>query len=95
MDIINQARASTETNSTFKTKCMEAGVGGGVFLLFWHGFPHCNIHHSITLDVLHQLYQGVFKCMLEWLGDLMNEEELDACVRSLPPCYWLYYFKNG
>ena len=95
LDIINQAKASTETNSAFKTKCMEAGVGGGVFLPFWHGFPHCDIHHSITPDVLHQLYQGVFKHMLEWLGSLMSEEELDACIRSLPPCYGLRHFKNG
>jgi hypothetical protein len=86
LDIINQAKAFTETNSAFKTKCIEAGVGGGIFLPFWHGFPHYDIHHSITPDVLHQLYQGVFKHMLEWLGGLMSEEELDACIRSLPPC---------
>lgn len=34
MDMINQTKASTETNSAFKTKCMEASVGGGVFLPF-------------------------------------------------------------
>jgi len=95
MEIIDQAKASTQSNSAFKTKCMEDGVGGSVFLPFWHGFPHCDIHHSITPDVLHQLYQGVFKHMVEWLGDLMAEEELDACIRSLPPCYGLRHFKNG
>ena len=94
MDTINQTKASAETNSAFRTKCMEAGVGG-VFLSFWHGFPHCDIHHSITPDVLHQLYQGVFKHMLEWLGDLMDEEVLDACIRSFLPCYRLHHFKNG
>ncbi|KAG0693111.1 hypothetical protein DFH29DRAFT_985579 [Suillus ampliporus] len=63
MGIIEDAKSSTNTSSAFKTKCMEAGVRGGVFLPFWHG--------------------------------LLNEEELDACIRSLPPCYGLHHFKNG
>ncbi|KAG1856080.1 hypothetical protein F4604DRAFT_1883139 [Suillus subluteus] len=50
MGIIEEAKSSTNTSSAFKTKCMEAGIGGGVFLPFWHGFPHCDIHHSITPD---------------------------------------------
>jgi len=95
MDVIEEAKLSTNTSSAFKTTCMEAGVGEGVFLPFWHGFPHCDIHHSITPDVLHQLYQGIFKHMVEWLQSLMNEDELDACIRSLPPCYGLRHFKKG
>jgi hypothetical protein len=89
MDIINHASSTTNSNSTFKTKCMEDGVSGGVFQPFWTGFPHCDIHLSIMPDVLHQIYQGVFKHMVEWLSALMEPEELDTRLRSLPPCYGL------
>ncbi|KAG1794519.1 uncharacterized protein BJ212DRAFT_1218035, partial [Suillus subaureus] len=53
---------------------------------FWLEFPHCDIHLAITSDVLHQLYQGVFKHMVEWCQELMDEEELDQRLHTLPSC---------
>ncbi|KIK34128.1 hypothetical protein CY34DRAFT_98527 [Suillus luteus UH-Slu-Lm8-n1] len=70
-------------------------VAGGVFEPFWLEFPHCDIHMAITSDVLHQLYQGVFKHMVEWCQELMDEEELDQRLRTLPPCYGVRHFHKG
>ncbi|KAH7904630.1 hypothetical protein BJ138DRAFT_981500, partial [Hygrophoropsis aurantiaca] len=62
---------------------------------FWVGFPYCDIHLSITPDVLHQLYQGIFKHLVSWCQDIMNPEELDERIRTLPPAYGVRHFKNG
>ncbi|KAG2039342.1 hypothetical protein BDR03DRAFT_860207 [Suillus americanus] len=70
-------------------------VAGGVFEHFWLKFPHCDIHLAITSDVLHQLYQGVFKHMVEWCQELIDKEELDQRLRTLPPCYGVHHFYKG
>ena len=51
--------------------CMSFDVSGGVYKPFWQGFPLCNIHSSITPDVLHQLYQGVFKHLVTWCQNIL------------------------
>ena len=93
--VINEANTNTNTNASFRSKCMSQDVAGAVFEPFWLGFPHCDIHMSITSDVLHQLYQGVFKHIVEWCQELMDEEELDQRLRSLPPCYGVRHFYKG
>ncbi|KAI0055060.1 hypothetical protein BV25DRAFT_1816173 [Artomyces pyxidatus] len=95
LGIIDDAKRTSSTRHQFFTKCMESDVAGGVGEPFWKGFPYCDIHLSLTPDVLHQLYQGVFKYILDWTGDMFNKEELDACVRTLPPAYGVRHFKNG
>lgn len=57
--------------------------------------PYTDIHACITPDVLHQLYQGVLKHVVEWCGTLMDEEELDQRIRCLPQAFGTRYFKNG
>lgn len=63
--VIDHANISIKTNSAFRTQCMSEDVAGGVFESFWLDFPHCDIHLAITSDVLHQLYQGIFKHMVK------------------------------
>ncbi|KAL6301703.1 hypothetical protein BKA93DRAFT_818859 [Sparassis latifolia] len=58
-------------------------------------FTHTDIHLAITPDVLHQLYQGVFKHLVNWCSRIMSPEEFDLRVHSLPPGYGLRHFKNG
>jgi hypothetical protein len=72
--VINEANINTNTNASFCSKCMSQDVAGAIFEPFWLGFPHCDIHMSITLNVLHQLYQGVFKHIVEWCQELMDEQ---------------------
>ncbi|KAG1842956.1 hypothetical protein F4604DRAFT_1884654 [Suillus subluteus] len=74
---------------------MSQDVAGGVFESFWLDFPHCDIHLVITSDILHQLYQGVFKHIVEWCQELMDEEELDQCLKAFPLCYGVHHFQKG
>ncbi|KAG0708254.1 hypothetical protein DFH29DRAFT_994508 [Suillus ampliporus] len=93
--IIDNANISTMTNAAFRKKCMLHDVAGGVFEPFWLEFPHCDIHLAITSNVLHQFYQGMFKHMVEWCQELMNEEELDQRLRTLPSYYGVHHFHEG
>ena len=70
-------------------------ISGGVRRPFWDSFPFCNIHISITPDILHQLYQGIIKHMVDWCSSLMDDAELDHRVCTLPPCFGLRHFKGG
>ncbi|KAJ3779834.1 hypothetical protein GGU10DRAFT_381687 [Lentinula aff. detonsa] len=63
---------------------MKDDVAGGDYEPFWAGFPLTDIHRCITPDVLHQLFQGVFKRLVAWVQTSMGEEELDQRIRQLP-----------
>ncbi|EPS92888.1 hypothetical protein FOMPIDRAFT_1137184, partial [Fomitopsis schrenkii] len=58
-----------------EAECMMLDVSGGVKKPFWVGLPYADVHLSITPDVLHQLYQGVFKHLVSWCQDLLSPEE--------------------
>ena len=62
---------------------------------FWEPFSYCDIYQSITPDVLHQLYQGVFKHLLSWLKDACGAAEIDARVARLPPSHGVRIFWKG
>lgn len=94
-DIIQDAKNSTDTPSQFHDYCMNKEVSGSIHTPFWQGFPYANIHLSMTPDVLHQLYQGVFKHLIHWCQTLMTKDELDERIRTLPPSYGIRHFKNG
>lgn len=72
----------------------EAGVTG-VVEPFWKDLPHCNIHETITPDILHQLYQGVVRHAVEWVQRVVGVSELDARFQRLPPTHGVRLFKNG
>ncbi|EGO27000.1 hypothetical protein SERLADRAFT_407586 [Serpula lacrymans var. lacrymans S7.9] len=76
-EVIQNARANTDSFYQFQERCKDNNVSGGVYEPFWLNFPHCNIHLSVSPDILHQLYQGVFKHMVNWCKDLMDPKELD------------------
>ncbi|KAF9527055.1 hypothetical protein CPB83DRAFT_895492 [Crepidotus variabilis] len=50
---------------------------------------------AITPDVLHQLYQGVFKHLVTWCQTVLNEKVLDQRIRALPLAHGLRCFKNS
>jgi hypothetical protein len=96
LSVIEEARKASEGNyNTFYAHCMSNDVSGGVFSPFWEGFPLVDIHRTITPDVLHQLYQGVFKHLVGWCEKLLPKDELDRRICSLPPGYGLRHFKKG
>lgn len=93
--ISNAQTVSQGTASAFQKECMAHDVAGGVYEPFWKDFPYTDIHAAITPDVLHQLYQGVFKHLVEWCQFIVGEKVLDQRIRALPRGFGLRRFKNG
>ncbi|KAF5377714.1 hypothetical protein D9757_009398 [Collybiopsis confluens] len=76
-------------------RVMEEDVAGGDYNPFWVGFPLTDIHRCVSPDVLHQLYQGVFKHLVSWVQDVVGEEELDERIRRLPLAFGVRHFRKG
>ncbi|KAJ3817742.1 hypothetical protein F5880DRAFT_1492441 [Lentinula raphanica] len=70
-------------------------VAGGNYQPFWAGFPLTDIHKCIAPDVLHQLYQGVFKYLIGWVQHVIGEEELDDRISKLPHTPGVRHFAKG
>jgi hypothetical protein len=62
---------------------------------FWKALPFTNIYQAITPDVLHQLYQGIFKHLVSWIKTAFGEDEIDARCCRLPPNHNVCHFLNG
>ena len=62
---------------------------------FWKGLPFTNIYQAITPDVLHQLYQGIFKHLVSWIKSAFGENEITARCRRLPPNHNVRHFLKG
>ncbi|KAF8988515.1 hypothetical protein BDZ89DRAFT_1097722 [Hymenopellis radicata] len=95
LGVMGRARATTDTASKYFAACMEDEVSGYVSRPFWEGLPYTDIYLSITPDVLHQLYQGVLRHLIDWCQTLLTEAELDRRIRRLPRAVGLRHFKNG
>ncbi|KAH9056274.1 hypothetical protein EDB87DRAFT_1533629, partial [Lactarius vividus] len=68
-----------------------------VFHPFWESLPLVNIFVSITLDILHQMLQGIMKHLIAWLthSGLFGAGQIDVQCRSLPPNHHIRTFSNG
>ena len=93
--IVKDAWAQVDTLSAAEGITMPQLVSAGVKKPFWSDLYLTNIHLSITPDVLHQLYQGVFKHLVSWAQDLLGTDELDRRICCLPPAYGVHHFRNG
>lgn len=62
---------------------------------FWEHWAHTDIHESITPDILHQLYQGMVKHLIEWCKALIGTKELDERFKRMPQAHNLRHFKDG
>ncbi|KAG1811639.1 hypothetical protein EV424DRAFT_1473681 [Suillus variegatus] len=83
-----------EDYDLWRRACQECGIKP-VFKPFWLDLPHTNIFQSITPDVLHQLYQGIVKHLIEWIKEAYSEAEIDARCRRLPPNHNIRLFLKG
>lgn len=93
--IITSACSKSRRATKVHSICMEDDVAGGTFKPFWMDFPLCEIHGTISPDVLHQLYQGVLKHFICWIQSAMTEEEFDIRLHSLPPSFGVRHFAGG
>ncbi|KAF9037930.1 hypothetical protein BJ165DRAFT_1416773 [Panaeolus papilionaceus] len=73
---------------------MEKDVSAQVETPFWKDLPLCEIHRAITPDILHQLYQGVFKHLISWCLKI-SPTVLDQRIAMLPPSFGVRHFKSG
>lgn len=95
LDNIKEALATYDTDPNhFFAACRDAGVKP-IVAPFWDNLPHCNIFRTITPDILHQLYQGLIKHLVEWLKESYSPAELDAQCRRLPPNHQVRHFLKG
>lgn len=62
---------------------------------FWLKLPFLSIYRSITPDILHQMYQGVTKHVIQWIINLLGSTEIDARCRRLPPNHNIRVFTRG
>jgi hypothetical protein len=46
-------------------------------------------------DVLHQLYQGIIKHLIEWIKEAYSEAKIDARCHRLPPNHNIRLFMKG
>ncbi|KAJ4473000.1 hypothetical protein J3R30DRAFT_3782605 [Lentinula aciculospora] len=78
----------------FIQACRDTGIKP-IFEPYWAKLPYSNVYLAITPDILHQLYQGVFKHMKHWVIDAYGAHEIDACCRRLPPNHNICVFIKG
>ncbi|KAG9093161.1 hypothetical protein FS749_014954, partial [Ceratobasidium sp. UAMH 11750] len=63
---------------------------------WWGDLPDVNLATCFTLDLLHQVYQGVFKThLVHWLKYLVGGDVLDARFAAMPQAAGMNHFSKG
>ncbi|KAF8604766.1 hypothetical protein BDV93DRAFT_440104 [Ceratobasidium sp. AG-I] len=63
---------------------------------WWGDLPHVNLATCFTPDLLHQLYQGVFKThLLCWLKHLVGDHKLNERFAAMPQAEGMRHFSKG
>ena len=94
-ETIDDLSARSKSNNQFFQSCRNHDIGAGVYHPFWKDMPYTDIHLSMTVDVLHQLHQGVLKHLINWIQIVMTKAELDKRLQCLPPAYGVRFFSKG
>ena len=91
IDVLNSVdRGATK----FSKACAKARIKP-IQCVFWKNLPFINIYHSITPDILHQLYQGILKHLISWIWAACGDAEIDAKCHHLPPNHHIQLFMKG
>ncbi|KAJ3735343.1 hypothetical protein DFJ43DRAFT_1037221 [Lentinula guzmanii] len=86
--------AEQGSSAAFVEACRAAGIKP-IFEPYWAKLPYSNVYLAITPDILHQLYQGVFKHLKNWILEAYGAHEIDARCRRLPPNHNIQIFMKG
>jgi hypothetical protein len=62
---------------------------------FLEKLPYANVFLAITPDILHQLYQGMTKHLIEWLQVAYGNYEIDARCQQMPLNHCIRLFARG
>lgn len=63
---------------------------------WWGDIPHINMSSCLTPDLLHQLYQGIFKThLIRWLQFLLGVEKLDEQFVLMTAPEGMKHFSKG
>ncbi|KAG9121340.1 hypothetical protein FRC07_002734, partial [Ceratobasidium sp. 392] len=63
---------------------------------WWGDIPDVNLATCFTPDLLHQLYQGIFKThILRWLRHLVGKKVVDEQLAAIPQAQGLRHFNKG
>ncbi|KAH8101620.1 hypothetical protein BXZ70DRAFT_1019531, partial [Cristinia sonorae] len=93
LDAVCKALATADPIQRVKA-CAAAGIKP-IFRPYWEDLPYTNIFLAITPDILHQLYQGVIKHLVEWVTLAYGASEIDARASRLPPNHHVRVFSKG
>ncbi|KAF8257398.1 hypothetical protein EI94DRAFT_1774481 [Lactarius quietus] len=93
---INNYEIADEDPCRFNPACRATGLKP-VYHPFWQYLPLMDIFLAITLDILHQLLQGVVKHLMGWLSHpfLFGLTAINARCQSLPPSHHTSLFTKG
>jgi hypothetical protein len=95
IDEIQDALELSERDlGAFLAKCQEIGIRP-VSKPFWKDLPYTDPFLAVTPDVLHQLYQGVIKHLVDWLRQACGDNEIDARCRRMPLNHCTRIFSKG
>ena len=75
-------------------RCESLGIRP-VYKPYWRDLPYADPFLSITPDILHQVYQGMLKHLIQWLRQAYGDAEIDARCRRMPPNHHIRIFSNG
>ena len=80
----------------FHAACKVNGIKP-VFHPFWESMLLANIYTSITLDVLHQLLQGLMKHLIGWLSksSMFGQQAINARCQLIPPNHQVVLLLRG
>ncbi|KAN0091453.1 hypothetical protein V8E55_005019 [Tylopilus felleus] len=84
-----------QTAHVLHTQLVAEGLHA-IFSPFWANLPHANIFTCITLDVLHQLHQGIIKDHLKrWCVAIAGKKAFNSWFQAMPFHPGLRHWKNG
>ncbi|THH18011.1 hypothetical protein EUX98_g9024 [Antrodiella citrinella] len=75
--------------------CKAVGIKPILPRPYWQDLPYADVFLSITPDILHQLYQGVIKHLVNWIKTAYSVNEIDARARRLPRGHHVRVFTKG
>ncbi|TFK66815.1 hypothetical protein BDN72DRAFT_771496 [Pluteus cervinus] len=93
-DILDALDSISQGPTAYNKACKDAGIKP-VQHPFWEQLPYSHVYRSITPDILHQLYQGFIKHLIQWLQSAYGDAQLDKRCQVLPPNHNIRLFLNG